>query len=635
MTKSMHKSPARLITFALAIMLAIAGASIFTHGEAWADAPGKPKITSVGSPSPGKLTIKTNAVKGAKGYQYVASTTKQFDKPARHDMESLTSTKTSASLADLKQGKTYYVKVRAYAKKGSYGKWSAVKSVKVKAKKTISESELSSSKAEAAKYKEQAASAAKEAENYKAKLKAEHEKTASLDKEKASLTSELANEKAKSEQLSQELDAANAEIQRLQSALEDAEAAALPIRITYELDGGTLPDIAKNTLSKIDSPYTLPAPSKQSCDFLGWYDSEGNRITAVSHENKNVTVTARWKPMELFFAYVDAGKRSTTTTEWNDATESYDGIKLYELYIGKGEDAPAVGEEYEGGTVVDVSGQSKNAAYPLGSVKLLTRADFNSLDLRNKMRDCSEVDLSMADVSNFSDAGGVFHICSSLVSVDISGWDMSGCTLLNGLFAGCKSLETVKANNVVLPSDCRDFFSNCTKLKAITGIAEWDTTNVKTMYGMFAHCKSLESLDISKWNTVKCADMTYMFNECSMIESINVSGISTKNVTSMGSMFSCCEKLESLDLSSWSTSNVTDMSGMLAGAGLKSLKTGPGWTYDSITDASLKPRFNTAMYDESGALYSDTRQARIPEGEHSYTAESPESPSALTTSSID
>ena len=40
--------------------------------------------------------------------------------------------------------------------------------------------------------------------------------------------------------------------------------------------------------------------------------------------------------------------------------------------------------------------------------------------------------------------GGMFGVCSSLISLDLSGWDTSNVTYMGEMFRDCTSLKTIK-----------------------------------------------------------------------------------------------------------------------------------------------------------------------------------------------
>lgn len=86
-----------------------------------------PKLSSTKSK---KMTIRFSAQSDVKGYQIQYSTNKKFKSAKTKKV-----TKSNATLKRLKKKKIYYVRVRAYIKKGSktyYGDWSKIKKIKVK-----------------------------------------------------------------------------------------------------------------------------------------------------------------------------------------------------------------------------------------------------------------------------------------------------------------------------------------------------------------------------------------------------------------------------------------------------------------------------------------------------------------------
>lgn len=115
---------------AVLLMLVLVATLAVPPAEAEAAAaPKKTKITSLKSPSAGKVTVKYKKVNGAK-YQIQAATNSKMTKGKK-------SAKVSGTTATLSltKGKKYWVRVRTYKKVGKktkYSKWSAVKTVTVK-----------------------------------------------------------------------------------------------------------------------------------------------------------------------------------------------------------------------------------------------------------------------------------------------------------------------------------------------------------------------------------------------------------------------------------------------------------------------------------------------------------------------
>ena len=88
-------------------------------------------------------------------------------------------------------------------------------------------------------------------------------------------------------------------------------------------------------------------------------------------------------------------------------------------------------------------------------------------------------------------------------------------------------------------------------------ISDWDVSNVTNMNGMFFMCKELKSVgDISKWNVSKVTDMNSMFNGCNELEFVgDISKWNVSNVTNMGHMFNSCNNFNQ-DISNWNVSKV-------------------------------------------------------------------------------
>ena len=112
-------------------------------------------------------------------------------------------------------------------------------------------------------------------------------------------------------------------------------------------------------------------------------------------------------------------------------------------------------------------------------------------------------------------------------------------------------------------------------LTDISDIADWDTSNVTNMCGLFSGAKSLpDALAIRNWDTSNVTDMSYMFSKATSLVFVDVSNWNTSNVTNMTCMFQVGESwagngqlreingLENLDVS-----KVTDMTCMFYGCG--------------------------------------------------------------------
>lgn len=149
------------------------------------------------------------------------------------------------------------------------------------------------------------------------------------------------------------------------------------------------------------------------------------------------------------------------------------------------------------------------------------------------------------DTSSVTDMGGMFAICNSLTSIDLSSWDVSSVTNMASMFQGgtesnnygitdfyslLVSVDTTGWKPCSVTSMGSMFYC-CAKLTTINGIADWDTSNLTNTAQMFYFCKSLQYLDLSKWDTSKVTSMNYMFDGCTALKELDIESWDTSNVS--------------------------------------------------------------------------------------------------------
>ena len=172
---------------------------------------------------------------------------------------------------------------------------------------------------------------------------------------------------------------------------------------------------------------------------------------------------------------------------------------------------------------------------------------FNNLD---KLTSVSG--LGNLNTENVTDMGGMFWSCSSLTSVDVSGFNTANVTDMQYMFSNCESLTGLD-------------------------VSGFNTENVTSMVCMFAGCYRLTNLDVSRFNTDKVTNMRAMFTGCN-ITSLDLSRFNTANVSNMATMFSGCSALTTIyGGDGWSTAAITNGTGMFGGC--SALVGGAGTTY--------------------------------------------------------
>ena len=146
----------------------------------------------------------------------------------------------------------------------------------------------------------------------------------------------------------------------------------------------------------------------------------------------------------------------------------------------------------------------------------------------------------------------------------------------------------------------RYMFSGCSSLMSLD-VSGFKTDNVTDMRYMFSGCSSLTSLDVSGFKTDNVTSMRYMFSGCSSLTSLDVSGFKTDNVTDMRYMFSGCSILKTIYAGSgWTTNAVTDgydmfslCTSLVGGAGTPYDASHVDYTYAHIDGGASNPGYFT------------------------------------------
>ena len=131
------------------------------------------------------------------------------------------------------------------------------------------------------------------------------------------------------------------------------------------------------------------------------------------------------------------------------------------------------------------------------------------------------------------------------------------------------------SKNIVMNPDSGYMFANNLALTDISGIANWDSSKVTDMRGLFSGAVGLtDALALRNWDTSNVTNMNYMFSRATSLRFVDVTNWNTSKVESMLCMFQVGESYagngqlkEILGLGDLDVSNVTDMTCMFYGAG--------------------------------------------------------------------
>ena len=227
--------------------------------------------------------------------------------------------------------------------------------------------------------------------------------------------------------------------------------------------------------------------------------------------------------------------------------------------------------------------------------------------------------LSLVDTSAVTSMNYMFLGCSSLVSLDLSGFDTSSVTSMAGMFSECSSLESVDLSSFDTSNvtDMQSMFSSCSSL-TVLDLSGFDTSRVASMSTMFRGCDSLAALDVSSFSTASVTDMGHMFSGCSSLGQLDVSSFNTARVTDMSGMFQSCS-VEFLDLSSFDTSKVSNGSYMLDCNKLRKVTLGERFVFKA--GISLPKQYSWNIPGADGLWHAASGGAYLPDGVPSNKAD--------------
>ena len=144
----------------------------------------------------------------------------------------------------------------------------------------------------------------------------------------------------------------------------------------------------------------------------------------------------------------------------------------------------------------------------------LVNANVNGLGYF--LYECSSLtslDISQWNVSGSKDLSHMFSGCSKLASLDLRNWDVSGATMINSFLSNCESLTDLKMNFVLNKADLREFIYGCGSLEDLSNMKLSGT--VTSINGFAFHIKAT-SLDLS---TLDCTYETIGMNIYTLMNS--------------------------------------------------------------------------------------------------------------------
>ena len=150
-----------------------------------------------------------------------------------------------------------------------------------------------------------------------------------------------------------------------------------------------------------------------------------------------------------------------------------------------------------------------------------------------------ENDLNCIDTSAITDMSFLFLNINVIIdNIDVSNWNVSNVTNMEGLFNNCKKfncdLSKWDVSNV---KDMSYMFYNCGNFDC--DLSNWDVSNVTNMYTMFEGCSKFKGKGLENWNVSKVESISYMFFDCINFD-CDLSNWNVNNVKNMKRMFYNC-----------------------------------------------------------------------------------------------
>lgn len=174
------------------------------------------------------------------------------------------------------------------------------------------------------------------------------------------------------------------------------------------------------------------------------------------------------------------------------------------------------------------------------------------------------------NTGNVTNMDHMFFDNTSLDRLDLSNWNTSKVTNMFYAFASdnlntsLQSLGDLSKWDTWNVTNFNGTFSHLAAIKSLGDLSHWNTSKATDMQVMFYDMQNLESLDVSGWDVSNVRNMVMMFMDDHKLESLTgLANWNISNVHAANAMF-CRTGLRNIDIHGWNLSNDTDTSWMFA-----------------------------------------------------------------------
>lgn len=401
--------------------------------------------------------------------------------------------------------------------------------------------------------------------------------------------------------------------------------------ISYNLDGGTLPDGAVTSYISSEG-VTLPTPTKEGYEFVGWssdfvsvdyneywgIDSNGNLYIDGSHYNPNISTNSNI---------------STCAGEVGDSIDANNSISFSlktDGYISF--TIESIGKGIAGGTQLSYSILKDKIVVYTGvcnaTVQYDKKIDVNKfLEQGNYEIIFNSVlgkEVFIKDLTIYSDVATSISVGSVGDKTLNAVWrfvTLPTMAISDSWYKGSIDMQAIENITFISFSDFSNFdddiwaeswdasdYYDGQVMAYRTGLSIYivDVTNYGKIYAnansscMFSGLSSLISIDeLGLLDTSNVTDMSYMFDNCDELISLNLSGLNTSNVTDMIYMFYNCSNLKTIYVGTgWDTSKA-DTTDMFTDCGTSSVTYKSSTASLSLDEENDEPVDTTTLYWQS------------------------------------
>ena len=131
-------------------------------------------------------------------------------------------------------------------------------------------------------------------------------------------------------------------------------------------------------------------------------------------------------------------------------------------------------------------------------VELPTYVRFGYNDTIRNTYSYAYKDIQYVNCTKISSIAYMFRGCTTLINLDVSGWNLSNIT------------------------NCNTSFADCISLTSITGLDMMDVSESASFAYMFSACKMLQKLDISNFKFKSNANLERMFASTNLLTDIGM-----------------------------------------------------------------------------------------------------------------